>query len=268
MFQLTSAETLRVVQVTDTHLFGDVGGKLLGIPTYDSMQAVLAQLSEFPFRADAMLVTGDLSQDGSEQSYRLLDDALASFGAPVFWLPGNHDEPQNLELVGRERDHLHKIIRSDYWQIVMLDSQVEGAVFGQLSPSELQMLEQALKDAPDLHTLVCLHHHPIPMNSQWMDNIGLRNRHELMDMLAAYDNAKAVLWGHVHQTCDGYVSGVRLMSTPSTCIQFEPHTSDFSLDDVAPGFRWLELHKDGRISTGVERLSEVSFEVDRTQTGY
>ncbi|TPD49001.1 MAG: phosphodiesterase, partial [Thalassolituus maritimus] len=81
MFQLTSAETLRIVQVTDTHLFGDIGGKLLGVPTYDSMHAVLSQLDAFPFQADAMLVTGDLSQDGSEQSYRLLDDAMARFGA-------------------------------------------------------------------------------------------------------------------------------------------------------------------------------------------
>lgn len=268
MFQLTSAETLRIVQVTDTHLFGDVGGKLLGVPTYDSMHAVLSQLDAFPFQADAMLVTGDLSQDGSEQSYRLLDDAMARFGAPVFWLPGNHDEPRNLEKVGRERDHLHKVIRSEHWQIVMLDSQVEGAVFGQLRQEELDMLERALTEREDLHTLVCLHHHPIPMNSEWMDNIGLRNRQALMDILSSHDNAKGVLWGHVHQSCDGYVNGVRLMSTPSTCIQFEPQTSGFSLDEAAPGFRWLELHKDGRISTGVERLSHVSFAVDRTQTGY
>ena len=268
MFQLTSAETLRVVQVTDTHLFGDIGGKLLGVPTYDSMQAVLAQLDDFEFSADALLVTGDLSQDGSEQSYRLLDDALERYQSPVFWLPGNHDAPHNLEKVGREKDRLHKVIRAKHWQIVMLDSQVEGAVFGQLKQSELDLLEQALIEEPELHTLVCLHHHPIRMNSEWMDNIGLRNRSELMDILAAHDNAKAVLWGHVHQSCDGYVNGVRLMSTPSTCIQFEPQTSDFSLDDVAPGFRWLELHKDGRISTGVERLSNVSFDVDRTQTGY
>lgn len=268
MFELASAEILRVVQVTDTHLFGDASGTLLGVPTYDSLNAVLDQLNGFEFAADALLVTGDLSQDGSEQSYRLLDDALSRYQAPAFWLPGNHDTPCHFEKVGYQKNHLHKVIRAKHWQIVMLDSQVEGAVFGELKQSELDLLQQTLIEQPALNTLVCLHHHPISMNSAWIDDVGLRNRSELMDILGRHDNAKAVVWGHVHQSCDGYINGVRLMSTPSTCIQFEPQTSGFSLDDQAPGFRWLELHKDGRIRTGIERLSDVSFDVDRTQTGY
>ena len=268
MFQLTSADTLRIVQVTDTHLFADPGGKLLGVPTCESMQAVLNQLHDFNFPSDAILVTGDLSQDGSEQSYRLLHEALSPFNQPVFWLPGNHDEPRNLARVGRECDHLHKVIRSEHWQIIMLDSQVEGAVFGRLDEDELAFLDKTLADAPDHHTLICMHHHPIPMNSDWMDNIGLKNRHEFMQILSRHDNARGVIWGHVHQSCDGFVNGIRLMATPSTCIQFEPQTSDFSLDTAAPGFRWLELHPNGRIDTGIERLHHVSYEVDRTQTGY
>jgi len=268
VYKLTSGETLRVLQVTDTHLFGDVEGSLLGVPTYESMHAVLRQLKDNPFDSDAIVVTGDLSQDGSEQSYRHLHNALEPLDSPVFWLAGNHDDPRNLDKVGNEYDHLHRVIRSEHWQIIMLNSRVEGAVFGQLGGSELEFLDQTLAEAPELHSLICLHHHPIPMNSRWMDNIGLKNRNEFMDILSRHENAKAVLWGHVHQSCDGYVNGVRLMSTPSTCIQFEPQTTDFSLDDVAPGYRWLELHADGRINTGVERLRDVSFAVDRTQTGY
>ncbi|MEQ3695131.1 MAG: 3',5'-cyclic-AMP phosphodiesterase [Thalassolituus sp.] len=268
MYQINSDETLRVIQVTDTHLFGDVGGKLLGVPTFDSMSAVLDRVRDFDFDSHAMLVTGDLSQDGSEQSYRHLHDAMSPFDKPVFWLPGNHDEPQNLAKVGDESEHLHKVIRSKHWQIIMLDSQVEGAVFGQLNTDELAYLDKTLSEAPELHTLIALHHHPVSMDSDWMDNIGLKNRHEFLEVLGRHKNAKGVIWGHVHQSCDGLVGGVRLMATPSTCIQFSPQTTDFSLDDVAPGFRWLELHKDGSINTGVERLTDVSFEVDRTQTGY
>lgn len=268
MYKINTDETLRVVQVTDTHLFGDVGGKLLGMPTFDSMHAVIDRLRDFNFDSHTMLVTGDLSQDGSEQSYRHLHEALSSFDQPVFWLAGNHDDPSNLAKVGGESEHLHKVIRSKHWQIIMLNSQVEGAVFGQLSADELAFLDKTLGEAPQLHTLIGLHHHPIPMNSEWMDNIGLKNRHEFLQVLSRHDNAKGVIWGHVHQSCDGLVNGVRLMSTPSTCVQFEPKTSDFSIDDVAPGFRWLELHSDGSINTGVERLTDVSFEIDRTQTGY
>jgi Icc protein len=37
---------------------------------------------------------------------------------------------------------------------------------------------------------------------------------------------------------------------------------------TAPGYRWLDLHADGRIDTGVERIGEAEFQVDLAATGY
>ena len=45
------------------------------------------------------------------------------------------------------------------------------------------------------------------------------------------------------------------MSTPSTCMQFKPGSKDFALDDLAPGYRRIELFADGRIDTEVLRLA-------------
>ena len=67
-----------------------------------------------------------------------------------------------------------------------------------------------------------------------------------------FDNVRGMVWGHVHQAFDGMREGVMLMGTPSTCVQFEPGSTKFTLDERPPGYRWLHLYPDGRIDTRVE----------------
>ena len=55
---------------------------------------------------------------------------------------------------------------------------------------------------------------------------------------------------------------------PSTCVQFKPGSEDFAVDDAAPGYRWFDLHADGRIETAVSRVEGVEFEVDFSVKGY
>ena len=45
---------------------------------------------------------------------------------------------------------------------------------------------------------------------------------------------------------------MRLMGTPSTCMQFEQEADEFSLDSRPPAYRWLELGDDGSLETGIE----------------
>ncbi|MCF3997132.1 phosphodiesterase, partial [Pseudomonas aeruginosa] len=47
-----------------------------------------------------------------------------------------------------------------------------------------------------------------------------------------------------------------------------PGSSDFTLDRLAPGYRWLRLHDDGRLETGISRVDDVVFEVDYDTAGY
>ena len=268
MFLLDSDKTLRLVQITDTHLNGPEDGHLLGMKTLHSMNCVLDIVRSERSHIDAFLVTGDLAQDGSEKAYRHLHDALIPFNCPAFWFEGNHDKPHAMQTVAAGTEHLERIIRTPHWQIILLNSQVEGAVFGRLKKDQLDLLETALKERPDLHTLISFHHHPVDMGSAWIDRIGVKNGDEFRSIIAHYPQVKAVLWGHVHQESDQMINGVRYMSTPSTCVQFTPGSADFSVDTLAPGYRWLDLHADGRIDTGVSRVEGIEFEIDYSVKGY
>jgi Icc protein len=101
-----------------------------------------------------------------------------------------------------------------------------------------------------------------------MEPIGLRNPEALFSVLERFPQAKALLWGHVHQDFDRTRDGLRLMASPSTCIQFAPNSEDFALDALAPGYRWLRLHDDGQLETGVSRVAADLFEVDLSGAGY
>jgi len=257
-----------LVQLSDSHLFAEADGKLLGMATRDSLNSVVdLVLTEQP-AIDLILATGDLSQDGSVESYQAFRESSERLDAPQRWLPGNHDELREMAIAAQQSDFLESVVDVGNWRITMLDSAVPGSVPGYLEDKQLQLLAQALSEAPQRHHLVCLHHHPVAIGAAWMEPIGLRNPDALFSVLERFAQAKALLWGHVHQEFDQLRSGLRLMASPSTCIQFAPDSDDFALDSAAPGYRWLRLHDDGQLETGVSRVAGDLFEVDLGGGGY
>ena len=75
-------------------------------------------------------------------------------------------------------------------------------------------------------------------------------------LLARHPGVRGVAWGHTHQPFDGMRGRIRLMGTPSTCMQFAQDADEFEIDDRPPGYRWIKLEPDGKIETGVEWVDE------------
>lgn len=261
---------LRVVQFSDSHLFGSTDGKLLGLNTDDSLNRVLDLIARDQPAMDLLLATGDLSQDATPASYDRLLEKLQRFAkVPCYWLEGNHD------VTGPMRDSLRDpqrlspcVAKLPGWDVVMLDSTIPNEVPGFLHEDDFEFLDTSLKAARDRHVLVCLHHQPVPMGCAWLDTQIVGNADRFFAILDRYPNVRAVIWGHVHQEFNSERNGVKLMSVPSTCVQFKPKSEDFAIDDKAPGYRWLDLHADGRITTGIARVKGIKFEVDFSVKGY
>ncbi|MCY1394617.1 3',5'-cyclic adenosine monophosphate phosphodiesterase CpdA [compost metagenome] len=265
---LTAESPALLVQLSDSHLFADTRGTLLGMNTGDSLQRVVEQVLQEQPKVDLLLATGDLSQDGTADSYRRFRQTTAKIASPARWLCGNHDERPQMAEVAAGSDLLQPVVDIGNWRVTLLDSAVPGSVPGYLADDQLQLLAQSLSEAPERHHLICFHHQPVPIDCAWMDPIGLRNPHALFDVLERFPQVRALLWGHIHQAFDQQRNGVRLLASPSTCIQFEPHSDDFKLDDKAPGYRWLRLHADGSLDTGVSRLRDFTFVPDYESDGY
>jgi Icc protein len=242
-----------LVQLSDSHLLAEPHARLMGVDTQDSLQRVIARVLEEQPRIDLLLASGDLSQDGSLASYQRFRQMTSVIRAPTRWLAGNHDELSAMHRACAGSPLLEPVIDLGSWRIVLLDSAVPGAVHGYLAAEQLALLERALSTAGPRHLLICLHHHPVNIGSRWMDAIGLRNPEALFAVLDGFPQVRALLWGHIHQEFDQRRHGVRLLATPSTCAQFAPGSTEFQISDQAPGYRWLRLHADGRLDSGVNR---------------
>ncbi len=264
-------DTVRVIQFTDLHLFSSDEGKLLGVNTSQSFQQVMQAARQQRPRPDFVLLTGDLAQEETADTYKKVAALIKQMDAPVFFLPGNHDDAPLMRevlaptLAGDDPD---ESVISGNWNIILLNSVIPGQVGGFLQDTELNRLDKLLSRWPNKHALVCLHHHPVPIGCEWIDNIGLSNADEFFSVISRHPQVKGILWGHIHQEFEKQMGSLLLMATPSTCVQFKPGTSGFTLDTQLPGYRWLELKNDGNIHTEVSRLQGIATGVDLSASGY
>lgn len=249
---------LLVAQITDTHLFANPNQEMKGMVTGKSLQSILDRVKQLNPQPNLLLLTGDLSQDETAESYQYLQTLLSPLGIPSYWIPGNHDSFPLMEQILTEEPFLpHKSFQLGGWQFILLNSAVPGCVHGELSPSTLEWLENQLKLAGNCPTLVALHHPPLPINSAGFDSIKLQNPEDLWVVIDRYPQVRLVVFGHIHQEFTGERQGIHYFGTPSTCIQFLPNSTEFAIDELPPGFRLFKLYPDGNWETQVERVAYI-----------
>jgi Icc protein len=227
---------LRVLQFTDPHLSGSPDMRVRGVATAETLARCLAHARHRHPKPDAFLLTGDLVHD-DPAGYALLRAQFADAGAPVHCLPGNHDQTADVSEALDGPPFVHDFVRRH-------------------GKEQLARLDAALAAQPDAQALVCLHHHPVPHGSAWLDELMLDNAEDFFAVLARHDNVRAVAWGHTHQPFEGVRGHIRLMGTPSTCMQFAQNAPEFEVDDRPPAYRWIDLGPGGGIETGIEWVDE------------
>ncbi|MEG4323481.1 MULTISPECIES: 3',5'-cyclic-AMP phosphodiesterase [unclassified Microcoleus] len=253
---MTPASTLRVAQITDTHLFAEIDRQWKGISTARTLQAVLDRLQQIQPPPDLLLLTGDLSQDETPESYQRLVSLIAPLGIPAYWIPGNHDNiPVMTEILNQPPISPDKSWMLGNWQFLLLSSVEAGCDGGRLSPDSLQWLDSQLQQTGDRSVMIALHHHPLAIDCEIMDSMMLHNADEFFAIVDRYPQIKIVLCGHIHQEFQQQRGLVSYLGAPSTCIQLLPKTSGIVLDTIGPGFRSIELAIDGTWETKIERVA-------------
>lgn len=264
-------QNYRIVQITDSHLFADRARIFDGLNTFDTLCDVVNLVDSQQAHIDLLLCTGDLAQDSSIAAYENFMAALKPLKAPQLWIPGNHDIRGNMQQsLAQNGIRLNRSAQVGNWRIIMLNSNVEGHVYGLLDQKELADLDLELADSErnGSHVLVCVHHNCLPVQAAWLQQHCLKNADEMFTVLDRYSHVRGILYGHIHQEFESSRNGVKVMATPSTCIQFHPTNDDFTIDDAQPGYRWLDLCADGSIESAVERVEEKSYNIDFSSTGY
>lgn len=244
----SNATTL--LHFTDIHLYADAARELKGVNTRQSFKAVQELALRHHKKVDLVILGGDLAQDESAEAYSYLLHEVEKTGLPFAYVPGNHED---IELA---RSILGEMAFSKVfgeWLLIFLNTHVDGAVAGFLTDEQLLALEKSLDSSAGKHVLIVMHHHPVAIDSEWLDEICLLNRDAFWRIVDRFDSVRCVLFGHAHQEFDQMRDSVRVLGSPATAIQFMPLQNEFRLDKNSPGYRWLRLMPDGNIETGVER---------------
>jgi Icc protein len=245
-----SPDPIRVLHVTDPHLFADTESSLRGTVTNESLARVLGHYRQSGWQADLIAMTGDVIQDDTAAAYDRFIEHLAPLELPVYCVPGNHDVRSFM------RDALaHPLffycasVQVGDWLMTGIDSCLEDDAGGRVSDEELERLQGILAETTAAHVAICLHHPPLQMGSKWLDQVGLKNSTEFLNVIVRSGKVRTALFGHVHQAFDEQHESVRVIGTPSTCRQFKPGSDDFALDELPPAYRRIELLPDGRVES-------------------
>lgn len=215
--------------------------------TYASLCSVLDHYRDNDWRADLVVVTGDLVQDDSAGAYEYFCQLLSSLELPVYCVPGNHDVRALMrDALAEPPFYYCASAESGNWLIIGIDSCVAGRAGGHVEAAELARLDNEIATSGAENVMICLHHPPVRMGSKWLDTVGMDNGAEFLERIAASGKVRLAIFGHVHQPYDAEHGGVSIVATPSTCRQFAQGSDDFAVDDNPPAYRRISLYADGK----------------------
>lgn len=234
-----------LAHLSDTHLLADPDERLGNHNPAENLSAVMHALPE---QVDAMVVTGDVAENGNPRSYHLAKSITAERADRTFFLPGNHDDPDAMQSVLGDTEELRTFPLSDRWTLALVNTQWLGHNAGRITDVTMARLQQEL-GGTTAHVVLCLHHPPIsPCANQ---DCGMIDGARVADGLRE-SPVRAVLSGHVHQQFDTMRHGIRFLGAPSTFRQLrhggDPHYTDTG---EPPAGQLLELRDDGGIDSHV-----------------
>lgn len=207
-----------IAQLTDLHITDGPQGELA---VWGAARAVERVNALRPAPA-AVVITGDVTDDGSPESYRLAATILAGLTAPVYVIPGNHDDRAGLRAAFGANGggaYCQQVVELGAVAVVMCDSVLLGTDAGALDDGRLEWIDDRLTELGQTPTVVAIHHPPIVTGIALMDEIGLADIPSFAEMVARHAHVCGVIAGHVHRSITGRVAHVPVVVCPSTLAQ-------------------------------------------------
>jgi 3',5'-cyclic-AMP phosphodiesterase len=204
-----------LAQISDPHVRSDDGGA-----NADNLRRALRQAGAY--RADAILLSGDLVNDEGADEYAALAETLAAAPAPIYLMPGNHDDRALL----RAAFPAHRYLPTDGplsyaidafpVRLVVVDQIVPGATHGDFTGEQAAWLDTALGAVGYKPTIVALHHPPFLTHDLLFDRIGLMQPDAFAAVIARHRHVERIVCGHRHRTVVGQVAHAPVVACPAT----------------------------------------------------
>jgi len=256
-----------IAQITDPHI-------LANEPEYlnnsERLVRVVAYLNEL--LPDLILLTGDLTDDGSITSYNHLKILMAPLKVPFCVIPGNHDNRENMRSSFCQHEYmplngfLHYVIENHPVRLIGLDTLVEGEGYGKLCDERLSWFEKTLQADFKTPTLIFMHHPPVKVGVKFFDRINCTMSPIFEELIRNAPNVIGTLTGHYHHLCVSSFGGKPCFLAPSIApVHYFAHPDDEKITALEMEDPRVTLHKwNGKIAltSHVFRIKENPERID------
>lgn len=214
-----------LIQITDTHIMSR-GELLYGeFDTETHLRESVAEINSMEPQPDLVMITGDLVENPSDATYSHFDELIAPLKAPVFLIPGNHDDPDLMwrhfggtpRFPGKPPCYQYVLEYDDY-RILALNSHLDDTELPKFGEQRLRWLEQALAES-DKPTLIAIHHPPMKTGVYFIDMAGEEWYAGISAALARNPQVKLIICGHGHLELIGRIENVTVYMAGSTAHQ-------------------------------------------------
>ncbi len=214
---------MKIIHLTDTHILGVDRGNLYGLDVSLRLKKALKSINNYHHDAEFIVITGDLVDTSSRESYGMLASILSDQTIPVYMIMGNHDNRKNFlthfpqfdagEFVQYSLEREGKIF-------IFLDTLVDGERYGELCPKRLEWLREKLDTYKDKSIYIFMHHHPVPCGLHEMDNMADFKTFKIFwELLEKYPGVKHIFFGHIHRVMNANKKSITMHSTRGTAFQ-------------------------------------------------
>jgi 3',5'-cyclic AMP phosphodiesterase CpdA len=253
-----------LVQLSDTHIKAP-GARAYGrVDTAALLARAVDAVLALHQPADAVIVTGDLTDGGRADEYAHLRMLLSPLTCPLYLLPGNHDDRGNLRRAFADHAYLRAPAGQDSGfvqyavdlgglRLVTLDTVVPNASHGAIDAQRLGHFEAMLAAHARAATIVAMHHPPFATFIAHMDQIGLlEGADALADVVARFPRIERVICGHLHRSIQTRWARTIALTAPSTahqvCLDLAPDAqAEFVMEPA--GFLVHAWSDDGTVVT-------------------
>lgn len=233
---------IRILHISDIHLT-EQGVPIWGVNTLKHFHTLIDGIKTLP-NIDAIIISGDLSNDGTRWTYEYADGIFLQLGIPTYVCMGNHDNFVSLN----NHTHYCKNVRElqiKDWGFLFLNSVIpdidnpdKNKARGEVDKGQLEFIRGASSKYKNV--VLVLHHPPIETGG-WLDRRILENRTELIECIQGCRNIRIVMYGHIHCYTNYTQSGVLYTSAPAVSYAFDNRLAKFEIDYGAEGYNLIEI---------------------------
>lgn len=250
---------MRIVQISDLHV---AANRALAFNVADSaalLEKTVDHLLGLPQKPDCVVVSGDIAVNGNPGGYAIVAKELARFDVPVFVLPGNHDNRENLMAAlgaycpadPAMTPYLCYTREEFPARLVFADGTRPGSHSGHLDEQVAEWLQAVFREKTDVPTLLFTHHPPFFSALGLMDEV-YENADEFGRILDGNPQAR-LCCGHLHRAMVTMWHGVMAMTAPPLALHIVPDFSPEGGDAFTDGTPAYLVHHlyEGQVNTHI-----------------